>query len=152
VRKKIHPWQLGDFIAPAVSFGYAIGRLGCFMNGCCYGRASAWGLEFPEIGDHVHRIPTQIYESAAGLAIGLFLIWLLPRRKFRGQVWWAYVSLYAVSRFIVEFWRDDPRGEYGPLMTSQWIALVMFPFGVAMYFYVRSRGPVPAPAVAVEKS
>ncbi|MCE9582199.1 MAG: prolipoprotein diacylglyceryl transferase [Planctomycetes bacterium] len=153
VRKKVHPWQLGDFVAPAISFGYAIGRLGCFMNGCCYGRPSEkWGVVFEEIGDHVHRIPTQLYESASGLAIGLFLIWLLPRRKFRGQVWWAYVSLYAIARFTVEIWRDDPRGEYGPLMTSQWIALLMFPIGVAAYFYQRAKGRIPASPVAVEKS
>ncbi|MEK7466562.1 MAG: prolipoprotein diacylglyceryl transferase [Planctomycetota bacterium] len=158
-RRRIHPWQLGDFIAPAISFGYAIGRLGCFMNGCCYGHEVAWGIAIPERHEFppIPRHPTQLYEVASALLIGAFLLWLLPRRKFRGQVWWSYVALYAVARFTVEFWRDDPRGEYGPLMTSQWIALLLFPAGVVGYLVQRKLGALgssadPVPAVAAEKA
>lgn len=144
-RRRIHPWQLGDFIAPAITFGYAIGRLGCFMNGCCYGHEVSWGIVIPERHEvpPIPRHPTQLYEAASALLIGAFLLWLLPRRKFRGQVWWAYVVLYAIARFTVEFWRDDPRGEYGPLMTSQWIALLLFPAGVVGYLVQQKRGAIP---------
>lgn len=155
-KKRMHPWQLGDFIAPSISFGYAIGRLGCFMNGCCFGRESKGGfcVVFRQHPDHLCRIPTQLYESASGLLIGFFLLWLLPRRAFRGQVWWSYVAIYAVARFIVEFWRDDPRGEYGPLMTSQWIAVLLFPAAIVGYVLCRRKYPVESAAAepAVEKA
>ncbi len=151
VRRKVHPWQLGDFIAPGISFGYTIGRIGCFMNGCCYGREVSWGIEMTERHDHIPRHPTQLYESGSALLIGFFLLWLLPRRTFRGQVWWSYVVLYAISRFIVEFWRDDWRGEYGPFMTSQWIALFMIPAGLTGLIILRKHAAIP-PQPAAEKA
>ena len=148
LRRKLPPWQLGDFVSPAIAFGYAIGRLGCFMNGCCYGKPVAWGIQMTELHDHIPRHPTQIYESAAGFLTGFFLLWLLPRRTFRGQVFFLNVMIYAAARFAVEFVRDDPRGGLGPLSTSQWIALAAFPIGLAALLIQRRREPIPHPAGA----
>ncbi|MBI2924043.1 MAG: prolipoprotein diacylglyceryl transferase [Planctomycetes bacterium] len=149
LRKRIPPWQMGDFAAPGISFAYGIGRLGCFLNGCCYGTQVDWGLEFPSLHDHVHRHPTQLYEFGAAALTGFLLIWLLPRRTWRGQVFWLYVMLAAVARFAVEFIRDDPRGGLGSLSTSQWIAVVAFPVALAMWLRLKNRNPIrPAPAGA----
>jgi phosphatidylglycerol:prolipoprotein diacylglycerol transferase len=142
-RKKLPPWHSGDFIAPSIAFGYAIGRWGCFMNGCCYGQPVSWGLRgISETRDQIPRHPTQLYESAASFALGFFLLWLLPRRAFRGQVFFTFVLLYAAERFLVEFIRDDPRGGLSVLTTSQWVALATLPLAIAGMVIQRRREPI----------
>jgi phosphatidylglycerol---prolipoprotein diacylglyceryl transferase len=125
-------WRVADHFAVALSLGHAIGRLGCLAAGCCYGRFCSlpWGLALggsPESitprelwGVPLH--PTQLYESAANLGIFFFL----RKRAARGDgsTFLSYVALYALARFLVEFFRGDPRGALGPLSTSQIIALI----------------------------
>jgi phosphatidylglycerol:prolipoprotein diacylglycerol transferase len=108
---------VGDVADPCILLGIAIGRLGCFAVGCCYGRAAhlPLGLE---------RHPTQLYESAACLAIFGFLSWLFYRNPRVGLIaCWCYM-LYPAARFLIEFLRDDP-GRSGiswmGLTFSQWV-------------------------------
>jgi phosphatidylglycerol:prolipoprotein diacylglycerol transferase len=121
--------------------GQALGRVGCFLNGCCYGKVDAGrGVVFPNLEDNLPHLPVQLYETAACLALSLFLVWFLPRRRFTGQVTLVYVALYAVLRFLLEFLRGD--AERGTLLLpwlwpSQWIAVAAV--AAAGYFYFRIR-------------
>ena len=113
---KISALAMADLAAPCIALGHAIGRLGCFFNGCCYGgptHSSWFGVAFPfTTNDLVLRHPTQLYESA-GLVL---LVWWLSRLFWRphrpGMVGVAYALLYAPLRFGVEMLRDDPRGGF----------------------------------------
>jgi phosphatidylglycerol:prolipoprotein diacylglycerol transferase len=133
-------WKTADAFAPGIALGQAIGRQGCFAAGCCWGKATTapWGVQFTEAGHEVtgvpidvHLHPTQLYESFAALAIFVFLIWLHRRKKFSGQVILFYGLLYAIARFVIEFFRDDPRGDvFGltsmtGLSTSQILSLIV---------------------------
>lgn len=119
-------WTTADAFAPGIALGQAIGRQGCFAAGCCWGLPTTlpWGVKFSERGHQVtgvpievHLHPTQLYESFASLAIFFFLLWLHRRKTFSGQVILLYATLYAVTRFVVEFYRDNFRGDLLGLST-----------------------------------
>jgi len=110
-RAKI-PWlTLADICAPAAALGYGIGRLGCFLNGCCYGSPTdlPWGVRFlisPQsslLTPPSH--PTQIYSALASWAIFALLLWLRDRLRAPGQLFFAYLGLYSGARFLIEFLR-----------------------------------------------
>lgn len=110
--KKLSLWKLADILAPSIALGSLFGRLGCLMNGCCFGRACEmpWAIKFPS--DHITRgqpvHPTQIYDALLNLALYLGLAWLFRhRRKFDGQIFAIYLMCYAVTRSTVEFFRGD---------------------------------------------
>ncbi|HUG52725.1 MAG TPA: prolipoprotein diacylglyceryl transferase [Vicinamibacteria bacterium] len=130
------PWRTADALAPAVVLGQAVGRLGCFSAGCCYGTSAdvPWAVTFHDpyaartVGTplDVPLHPTQLYEAGATLLIFLVLMRMARRKRFDGQVILAYVALYAVARFVIEFFRGDAvRGTVvGWLSTSQFIGLL----------------------------
>ncbi len=139
-RYRLPFWKVLDAFAPGVAIGQAVGRQGCFAAGCCWGRPTGvpWGVEFGELAHRitgvptgVHLHPTQLYESFAALLIFLFLYRLHRRKSFDGQVIGAYAVLYGLTRFAIEFFRDDPRGDiFGltsltHLSTSQLISLLV---------------------------
>lgn len=136
------PWRrTADAFAPGVALGHAIGRLGCFSAGCCWGKPTdSWiGVKFTEKASEltgvpidVHLVPTQLIEAIANLLIFAFLLWLFKRRRFYGQVIYAYLIIYSVTRFTIEFWRDDPRGSLLGLSTSQLISIALFILGVVL--------------------
>jgi phosphatidylglycerol---prolipoprotein diacylglyceryl transferase len=119
-----------DAFAPGLALGHAIGRVGCFAAGCCYGKPTQhfWGVTFTNpIASansstplNIPLEPTQLFESAVELVNFFILMWLFRRKKFDGQVFGAYLMLYGVARFFLEFIRDDPgRGEvFGGIMTG----------------------------------
>jgi phosphatidylglycerol:prolipoprotein diacylglycerol transferase len=90
--------------------GLAIGRIGCFLNGCCYGKVTdlPWGVEFPEAyPPGTQRHPTQIYESLLDLAVFYILHKVIEKRKkFHGETFCYFIGLYSLVRFIVEFFRE----------------------------------------------
>ena len=133
-------WKVADAFAPGIALGQAIGRQGCFAAGCCWGEPTSlpWGVQFTDAGHAVtgvptgvHLHPTQLYESFAALAIFAFLFWLHRRKLFSGQVILCYAVLYGLTRFLIEFVRDDPRGDIAGLTTltglstSQMISLLV---------------------------
>ncbi|MFC1767514.1 prolipoprotein diacylglyceryl transferase, partial [Candidatus Margulisiibacteriota bacterium] len=122
-------WKVLDIMSPGVMFGYAIGRVGCFLNGCCYGLETklSWGVQFP--AETILRHPTQLYSAACGLAIFALLMLAFQRRKFAGQVFLFTVLLYTVYRFSLEFFRYSPIRPAG-LTLSQYVAIVFFIVGL----------------------
>jgi phosphatidylglycerol:prolipoprotein diacylglycerol transferase len=127
--------KTGDGFAVPVAAAVAVGRLGCFAGGCCYGTATGlpWGVDF---GDGVRRHPAQLYEFAFHLAAALVLAWFLRRGWFRAQLIKLYIIAYLVYRVLTEFIRPEPRLWLG-LTGYQWAALALLPvFG---YLWGRDR-------------
>jgi phosphatidylglycerol:prolipoprotein diacylglycerol transferase len=153
-------WRTADALAPAVLIGQAIGRLGCFCAGCCYGKLAEvpWAVTFRDsyasrtVGTPLDLPlhPTQLYESLATLVIFFVLVRMTPRKRFDGQITLAYIFFYALARFVIEYYRGDAvRGTVmGLFSTSQFIALLMALGAVLLLPYVvkRNRVAVPAPA------
>jgi phosphatidylglycerol:prolipoprotein diacylglycerol transferase len=148
-RYKISFWRIADAVAPGLALGHAIGRVGCFLNGCCYGLPTTmpWGVRFhnPILGvDTLPSHPTQIYE-----AIGLLILFVLlalysrnisrpsslvPRPVYEGAVfiWWA--TLYSVLRFVVEYWRAGVTAKFvNDLTQAQWLSLIIFAVALAYH-------------------
>jgi len=97
--------KLGNVIAPSVALGLAIGRFGCFFNGCCYGKVASWGFDF---GDGLLRLPTQLFESAFHLTAFVLLIYFKNKVKTAGILFKLYLLVYFIFRFIMEFIRENP--------------------------------------------
>jgi phosphatidylglycerol---prolipoprotein diacylglyceryl transferase len=156
-RHQLPVWTTCDVFAPGIALGHAVGRVGCLMAGCCFGRPTSlpWGITFHDplaaslvgtpLGVALH--PTQLYEVAAELIIlGLLLATERRGRPFPGRTIWAYLALYAVSRFALEFFRGDERGALGMLSTSQVISAALFPLSLAMLALLSRRARVPVDA------
>ena len=150
-----------DALAPGVVLGQAIGRLGCFAAGCCFGRPAAvpWAVTFTDpyaaraVGTPVDTPlhPSQLYESFACFLLFFALLAIAGRKRFDGQVLLAYTAGYSAIRFVLEFWRGDPdRGSLfgGALSTSQAIAIVLVVAAATAWVRLRRKAPPPAPAPA----
>jgi phosphatidylglycerol---prolipoprotein diacylglyceryl transferase len=151
-------WATCDAFAPGIAVGHVVGRLGCFAAGCCYGRPTGlpWGVTFHDhfaasyvgtpVGVPLH--PTQLYESAAEAIILLVLLATERREpRFAGRTFWLYLALYAVSRFVIEFFRGDERGALFGFSTSQVISLAILPCSLAaLALLSRATHGRPAPA------
>src|SRR6476469_9801495 len=148
-------WTTCDVFAPGIALGHVIGRFGCLFAGCCYGKETSvpWAITFHDpfaasnVGTPLDRPlhPTQLYEAGAELVF--FLVLLATERKGRpyaGRTFWLYMLLYAVSRFIIEFYRGDERGMVGAFSTSQFISLLLAPLAIVMLVYL-ARVHVPEP-------
>ncbi|MCR4374069.1 MAG: prolipoprotein diacylglyceryl transferase [Acidobacteria bacterium] len=151
VRKyKLPVWSTADLMAPGIALGHVVGRFGCLMAGCCYGRPTdvPWAITFTDpaaaanvgtpLGIPLH--PTQMYDAGAELIIlGLLLFTERKGRRFAGRTFWAYLLLYGISRFVIEFYRGDiNRGTIGgALSTSQFISALLVPLSLAMLVYLR---------------
>lgn len=136
---KISFRKLSDVLALGIPLGHALGRIGCFSYGCCYGRAtdSFLGVLFPpdspagSSGTKV--IPTQLLESFLLLLIFLVLLLTRKTKKFEGQIFLLYLMLYGVSRFIIEFLRGDERGQIFILSVSQFVALIFLGLSIILW-------------------
>lgn len=138
-RPHLDAWLYSDAFAPAIMLGASVGRLGCFMAGCCHGvpTEQPWGVWFPQLDGPVH--PTQLYDALSAATIGAFLLWRFFHRRFKGENIALLLMLYPVARATTEAFRGDAeRGGFGPLSTSQWLSVPLLLIGV--WFYVsRSR-------------
>jgi phosphatidylglycerol:prolipoprotein diacylglycerol transferase len=111
--KKLPLWKVADILAPSIALGYVFGRIGCLLNGCCYGRACSlpWAIRFPAdnpLNPPTHPVhPTEVYESLLNLGLYAVLAWLFRRKKFDGQVFSVYLVSYALLRSFVEMFRGD---------------------------------------------
>ena len=135
--------KVGDLFAPGLALGHAVGRLGCFGVGCCFGKACLLGhppgVAFPPGSvayQHLRAFgqvkaqaahtgplhPTQLYESAALLALFFLLLWWMPRRRRHGQVFLVYLVGYAVLRFVLEMFRGDANRRFVMEVTSAALA------------------------------
>jgi phosphatidylglycerol:prolipoprotein diacylglycerol transferase len=147
-------WTTCDVFAPGIALGHVTGRLGCLAAGCCYGKPTdvAWGIVFTNplayanVGTplNVALHPTQIYEAAAELVILILLLATEKKgRYFAGRTFWSYMFLYAVSRYVIEIYRGDPRGIVMGMSTSQFISVVLAPLSIAMLVWLARQGPEP---------
>lgn len=128
-----------DLLAPSISIAQALGRIGCFLAGCCYGKEtdSFLGVVFPEgsfAPAGVKLLPTQLFSSAGDFLITILLILYSKRSKHTGDVGALYMLLYGVGRFFIEFLRSDQRGSVGVLSTSQFISVGII-IGAFVLFY-----------------
>ena len=109
--KRLPILKFADILAPSIALGAFFGRLGCFMNGCCYGRVCSlpWAVQFPADADagSAARHPTQLYDSLLNLALYAGLAWLYRRKRFDGQVFATHLVGYALLRSFVEMFRGD---------------------------------------------
>jgi phosphatidylglycerol:prolipoprotein diacylglycerol transferase len=149
-RYDLRLWTTADLFAPGIALGHVIGRFGCLLAGCCYGRPTSvpWAITFTNpaaaanvgtpLGVPLH--PTQLYDAGAELLI-LFVLLLTERRgrTFAGRTFWLYVLLYGISRFIIELYRGDDRGVILGVSTSQFVSLIAVPVALAMLIRLRSR-------------
>lgn len=147
-----------DVVVTAVPLGHAIGRMGCFLNGCCYGRTSdsclsvtfphgsiPWseqlqgGLISAEAVRSLPVLPSQLFESALNFIIFIVLLLLFKRRRHPGSQVAAYMMMYPVARFILELSRADERLHFGWFSISQVISLGIFAAGVVLAFCISRR-------------
>jgi phosphatidylglycerol:prolipoprotein diacylglycerol transferase len=141
-RHHISFWKAGDLWAPGIAIGQAIGRLGCFMAGCCYGKPTdmAWGVVFTHpkslapLNVSIH--PTQLYAALTGLIIFLVLLALRTRKQFDGQLFLWFLILHSTARLLTERFRGDHLGMVpGTHMTvTQLLAILILVASVIILF------------------
>jgi phosphatidylglycerol:prolipoprotein diacylglycerol transferase len=149
-RYELPVWTTADLFAPGIALGHVVGRLGCLLAGCCYGRPTegGWGLTFTNpvaaanvgtpLGVPLHA--TQLYDAGAELLILIILLVSERRsRTFPGRTFWLYMLLYAISRYVVEIYRGDPRGMVFGMSTSQFVSLLVAPLAIIMLMRLRNR-------------
>ncbi|MEJ5369626.1 MAG: prolipoprotein diacylglyceryl transferase [Bryobacteraceae bacterium] len=137
-RRRLAWWRTADVFAPGVALGHAVGRLGCFAAGCCWGRECTrpWAVTFTN--PHAHELtgvplgvplhPAQLYEAAATALVALWLYIRSRRPHGEGEILAWYLLLYSGARFFIEFFRhhDQPFPISAiPITWTQWIALAL---------------------------
>jgi len=145
-------WTTCDVFAPGIALGHVVGRLGCLFAGCCFGKPTnvPWAITFTDpfananVGTplNVPLHPTQLYEAGAEALILLVLLATESRgRRFPGRTFWLYMLLYAISRYIIEFFRGDiGRGTVLTIFsTSQFISVILAPLAIVMLVYLSRR-------------
>jgi len=140
-------WQMGDIFAPAIVIAQAIGRVGCFMAGCCYGKPTSlpWGATFTNPESiaplHIPLHPTQLYDSLSNFIIFIIVMSLGARKKFNGQVFIWFLILHSTARLLIEKFRGDDRGILpGTEWTmTQFITILILFSAIGLLFYLKSR-------------
>ena len=156
-RHRMPMWTVTDVFAPGIALGHVIGRLGCLFAGCCFGRETGvpWAITFTDkfaatnVGTplNIPLHPTQLYEAGAELLILIALLATERRgRPFPGRTFWGYMLAYGISRFVIEFYRGDPRGAIGALSTSQFVSVLLVPLSIVMLIVLSRRSPEPTAA------
>jgi phosphatidylglycerol:prolipoprotein diacylglycerol transferase len=148
---KRHGFPLGkiaDLWAPAIAIGQGIGRIGCFMAGCCYGKPTdlKWGVVFTHPHSLAHPLnvslhPAQIYSSISGFIIFLVLLLLYTKKKFEGQVFLWFLILHSTARLAIEGFRGDDRGLLlgSNMSMTQLVAILILITSVAILIVVKSK-------------
>jgi len=172
---RLRAWSLleiSDLFAPVLPLAHAIGRVGCFLNGCCFG--VPWqgvaavhypstvcspgggepvsntvllvqryqGLLSPGGSECLPVFPVQLLAAFVNVGFCIGLLLLEPRLKRRGQLFACYLLLYSVGRFLTEFVRGDYLDTFGPFTPAQVICLLLFPCGLAWMLWTRRRAPL----------
>lgn len=150
-RRRLAFWRYADVIAPSLALGYAIGRIGCFLNGCCYGSPTdlPWACRFHDStlpgGITPPSHPTQLYSAAISIGIFFILRTVARRATVPGQVLLTYGILYALYRFGIEFLRRGATASVfaAGITTGQWVSLLVFLLGLGGWVLL-ARRPVTA--------
>ncbi|MBM3472862.1 MAG: prolipoprotein diacylglyceryl transferase [Armatimonadetes bacterium] len=145
LRRKIRPTFVIDLVAPSVAFGYALARIGCFLNGCCAGGPTKlpWGVDFvhDSVQGPVH--PTQLYSGLGHILVGLALLWLAPRIRVPGQLGPWFLAMSSVVRTFDEVFRRDYSAQvwgWLPALTqAQAVSVALIILSVALLMWSRKR-------------
>ena len=126
-----------DFTIPYIALTHAFGRIGCFLNGCCFGKPCAlpWAVRFPGGIAAVH--PVQIYEALFNFGLFVLLRGRYTRRHFAGEITALYLMMYPTGRFVFEFLRGDQPPWLGSLTLHQLLSLAYWGAGFALYGILR---------------
>ena len=144
--RKLDVVRVLDVFAPAISAAHACGRIGCFLNGCCYGKVttSIFGVHYPAGSEAAFKYPgaalhpIQLYEAAENILFcGLYFY--LVRKGRRGTAMAAYMMVYGICRFFNEFFRGDNQ-LYWKFTIAQWICLGLIPTGAGLFVYFWRKG------------
>ncbi len=150
-RRHIPYFKLTDVMIPSLAFGLGIGRIGCFLNGCCFGLPTElpWGVIFPStclagsVYPHNPIHPTQIYDLLYNFAIGFVLLWWTSKKRFQGELFFLFLGMYGFGRFLVENLRYYPdAGKLFALAGLQFtgsglVSLAMSATGI--YLFIKGR-------------
>jgi phosphatidylglycerol:prolipoprotein diacylglycerol transferase len=142
-KKKLDPLRMADLMAPSAALGHAFGRMGCFLNGCCFGTPChcAWGVNYADVyhvcaGQTLY--PVQLFEAANNLLLAGVLCFALVKLA-RGQTFTLYLVLYGIARFCLEFLRGDNTDFlFGIFSPGQSVAMLIVPVAAFFFFYFRS--------------
>jgi phosphatidylglycerol:prolipoprotein diacylglycerol transferase len=151
---EVNPLKLADVAAPALALGHALGRMGCFLGGCCFGDkwGGPWAVTFthhiaPASYPPMPRHPVQLYESGFLIVATLAAMLIWPRSKAAGQVGLLYLMSYSLWRLFVETLRADSVRGYvipGLLTTSQTISVLIVPCCLVGLFWLQRRKANPS--------
>ena len=163
-RQGLPVWRVADALAPSIAIGTAFGRVGCYLNGCCYGRPTQlpWGIVYPpdtfpalEFGDlPIH--PSQLYFSLASLLLFAVLWAIRKRARVAGELFWGFVIIYALMRIPLDLTRAyEPGSVLTHLGTlditeSQLVSLTLAMFALLMWMRLRRAAALAAPAAAAQ--
>jgi len=146
---KLPFWKGADILAPSIALGHALGRIGCLLNGCCYGRACnlPWAITFPSAAQGappgVPLHPTQIYESLLNFILYGALAWMFRRKKFDGQIFASYLVSYAIVRSFVEMFRGDyPQYYFGGWVTPAHLVSIFILLAGLVLLWLLPRTPL----------
>lgn len=162
-RRKVNFFEFADIMTPAIFIGIGFGRIGCLLNGCCYGDRCElpWGISFPYGSPPFIELvlrgfiapdaaatfplhPTQIYSSINGFVLALVTAVYFWYRQRPGDVFAVGCILYAITRIQIEFLRADEMGQLGTSFTiSQFYSLGIILIGVAILYYTRQKSTRP---------
>ncbi|WP_373651024.1 prolipoprotein diacylglyceryl transferase [Schlesneria sp. DSM 10557] len=161
----IRPLALADIIVPSVFIGIGFGRIGCFLNGCCYGAMTSlpWAVQFPrESATFASMVekklldasavctpplhPTQIYSAIDGFVIAAITAWYFRYRRRNGEVLAVALLIYPITRFCMELLRADEGGQFSTsLTTAQWVSIALFIVNLGFMYYLSTRPAVREP-------
>jgi len=143
-RHKLSFWKIGDLLAPSAAIGQGVGRFGCFMAGCCYGKPTEmkWGVVFTHPNAlaplNIPLHPTQVYAALSGFIIFIVLLWLHTKKQFEGQILLWFLILHSTSRLLVERFRGDERNFIlGSEMTITQLSALLILFAAVIGLLVR---------------
>lgn len=146
-------WHAADFAIPGLAIGHALGRIGCFLNGCCYGRPAGdavCGIAYPPICEPgrlfpgIPLYPVQLIEAACLLVIWIALLFAYPRRRKDGAIFALYLVLYPPCRFLLEYLRGDERQAWFLIDIAQGISLALLLVGILLFVFLpRKKSALP---------
>ncbi|HNV85367.1 MAG TPA: prolipoprotein diacylglyceryl transferase [Candidatus Omnitrophota bacterium] len=131
--------KITDFFSPYLLLAHGVGRIGCFLNGCCYGKFTTlpWAVSFPSVPETVH--PVQLYEAAFNFSVFPLLIWCHRRKLFEGQTTFLYFLIYGLGRFFLEQFRGDNFDVAGGLTLPQMVSLFLVLAGISGLVFLSIR-------------
>lgn len=138
-KRKLNFLSMADLFIPYVALAQSIGRIGCFLNGCCHGSVtdSVFGMKFPQLACFVY--PTQLYYSFTWLVIFIILNLIYEKRRFNGQIFCLYFLFYGSMRFLIDFLRGDLGRIWLGWTLTQIISVFFITLSIIFYVSLRKN-------------